>query len=426
MPYPFRRRNPRWFQALLLLGAAMLWTWSAPLGALAPTMEDDHAGHDHGEQAGHDEHAGHDHGGDDDDHAGEDEGLRLSPEQRERFGIVVRPAGPGALRNEVRLTGEIVFNEDRVVHMVPRVSGVAREVRVSVGDPVIAGDVLAVLESRELADAKAEFLAARSREALAVKTFEREQGLRNQQVSSEQDFLQTELALAEARIALRSAAQKLHALGLAEAAVKGLSDALDETITRFEVTAPISGIVTEKHIALGESLAADADILTVADLSSVWANLTLYAKDLAAVRQGQGLTVRSDHDGAEALAVIAMVTPFVAASTRSATARVVLDNGSGAWIPGTFVTGIIDTSQEAVPVVVPRQAVQNIDGQHQIFVEHEGAFEMQPVTMGRADRTQVEILAGLAAGTPYVAEGAFHLKATVVTRALGSHAGHGH
>ena len=113
-------------------------------------------------------------------------------------------------------------------------------------------------------------------------------------------------------------------------------------------------------------------------------------------------------------------------STRSATARVVLDNRDGAWKPGTFVTGFIATGQEALPVVVPRVAVQNIEGRDVIFVEHEGAFEMTPVTTGRADRTQVGIVSGLAVGTPYVAEGAFHLKATVVTSALGSHAGHGH
>jgi len=352
--------------------------------------------------------------------------VHLTPAQRERFGIVVNTAGPGILHHEVRLTGEIVFNEDKVVHLAPRVSGVTREVRVSMGDRVAAGDVLAVLESRELADAKAEYLAARSRESLAAKTFRRESALHEKRVVAEQDVLQAEQLLAEARIALRLAEQKLIALGLAQDAIRAISDDPGGTLTHFEVIAPITGIVTEKHITQGESLTAESDIITLADCGSVWANLAVYARDLSEVRKGQNLILRADHDGAEAQGTVSMVTPFVAATTRSATARVVLDNREGIWRPGTFVTAHIRTPELSAPVVVPRHAVQNVEGRNVVFVEHEGAFEMTPVKTGRSDRDRIEVVSGLEPGTPYAAEGAFQLKATVITRSLDSHAGHGH
>ena len=125
-------------------------------------------GHDHAE---HQEEAANDPASEDPQESAEtgheDEGLRLTPEQRKRFGIVVQTAGPGSLRNEVSLPGEIVFNEDRVVHVTPRVAGIAREVLKTVGDRVDAGEVMAVMDSRELADAKAEYLAAKARAALA-------------------------------------------------------------------------------------------------------------------------------------------------------------------------------------------------------------------------------------------------------------------
>ena len=395
---------------------------------------DDHAGHDHAaheesdapgehdEEADEDDHAGHDHAA----HADEEEGLQLTPEQRERFGIVVRPAGGGSLRSEVSLPGEIVFNEDRVVHLVPRVAGIAREVHKSVGGRVDAGEILAVIESRELADAKSEYLAAHARAALAESNFAREKALREQKISSEQDYLEAEQALAEARIALRSAEQKLRALGLPERATEALGSDHDETITRYEIRSPIAGVVTDKHISQGESLGADADIFTVVDTSSVWVNLAVHTKNLGAIRPGQEVTLRVDHSGAQARGEVAMVTPFVEESTRSATARVVLDNSDGRWVPGTFVTGFSDRSEEDLAVVVPRDAVQSIEGRDIVFVEHEGAFEMTPVTLGRTDRANVEVTAGLEPGMRYVAEGAFQLKATVITSNLGSHAGHGH
>lgn len=208
--------------------------------------------------------------------------------------------------------------------------------------------------------------------------------------------------------------------------MQALDAAQDEALTRYEVRSPLAGIVTEKHVALGESLEAHADIFTVANLSSVWVNLTVYAKHLGTVRPGQEVVLRVDHSGAQAHGMIAMITPFVDEATRSATARVVLENRDGAWMPGTFVTGFINLSADDLAVVVARHTVQNINGRDVVFVEHEGAFEMTPVTVGRADRTRLEIVDGLKPGTPVVVEGAFQLKATLITRTLDSHAGHGH
>ncbi|NLF18871.1 MAG: efflux RND transporter periplasmic adaptor subunit, partial [Lentisphaerae bacterium] len=154
--------------------------------AAAADAHDDHAGHDHGPApatraaaAAHDDHAGHDHGpapatraaeaaaDDHDDHAGHDHGaeghedegvVTLSDAERRNAGIVVAAAGPGDLATEVRLRGEIALNRDRVVHVIPLVAGVAREIRATEGDAVEAGQVLAVLDSSELAEAKLDYL----------------------------------------------------------------------------------------------------------------------------------------------------------------------------------------------------------------------------------------------------------------------------
>lgn len=437
--------------ALIVLGLALMWSFGVSLDAAA---QDSHAGHDHSAHAGetngdakhadeghakddHADHAGHDHAtstedgisnqADIDEHDEEDkEGLRLTPGQRKRFGIKMQPAGAGSLRNEVSLPGEIVFNEDHVVHMVPRVAGIVRKVHKRVGDRVAEGEVLAVLDSRELADAKSEYLAAKARGSLAEKTCAREKSLYEKQVSSEQDHLEAEQALAEARIALRSSEHKLHALGLAEKEVVAIDAEHDEAITRYEIRSPISGVVTERHISLGECLEANADIFTVVDTSSVWVNLAVYTKNLGVVRLGQEMILRVDHSGAQGRGEVSMVTPFVEKPTRSATARVVLDNSDGRWMPGTFVTGFCKTDEENVPLVVPRDAVQNIEGRDVVFVEHEGVFEMAPVSLGRMDRVNAEVTSGLKPGTLYVSEGSFQLKATIITSNLDSHAGHGH
>ena len=400
------------FYTVLLMAISGFWVVSG-LPSIAESNPLDHEGHDHEKPVAekHDDH---------------EDGLRLSSKQKKRYGIVMGVAGPGRLRTEVSLPGEIVFDEDRLVHLVPRVSGVARAVKKTVGDRVKVGEVMVVLESRELADAKSDYGAARARAGLAEKVFDREKALRAKKVSSEQDYLEAEQRLIEAGIDLRSADQKLHALGLSRATIKALGDEEDDDLTRYEIRSPIDGVVTKKHVATGESLAFDTQIFTIVDTRSVWVNLAVYAKNLGAVKAGSAVVLKIDHSGVKASGKVAMVTPFVDEATRSATARVVLSNQTGQWLPGTFVTGYISVSTDKAAVVVPRNAVQHVKGKDVVFVENKGLFSQKTVVVGRRDRTHIEIVGGLKPGSAYVVEGAFQLKTTIVTSSLGGHAGHGH
>ena len=424
--------------AFVLIGS-LAWApiLSEVLAREGAAEKEEHEGHVENENGEYNEKEHDEHGDEDEDahertavqvdgHENEDQELKLTVEQRQRFGITVELAGGRRLRDEISLPGEVVFNEDRVVHLVPRIAGIVRNVTKTVGDSVTAGEVLAVIDSRELADAKAEYFAAKAREKLAETTFAREKTLWEKQISSEQDFLDAQQAWAEARIERRSAEQKFRALGLPGAMAEMLDDESDETITQYEIRSPMDGIVVEKHIALGESLDANADIFTIVDMDSVWVNLTVYIKHLSAIHKGQTVVLRSDHNGAQVRGAVVMITPFAEESTRSATARVILDNRDARWMPGTFVTGFVGTSEDSLQVVIPRDALQQIEGSDVVFVEYEDGFEATAVTTGRTDREHVEILAGLSPGTPYVTAGAFELKATIVTRNLGSHAGHGH
>lgn len=136
-----------------------------------------------------------------------DKVVRLTPAKMQQFGIDVAVAGPGSLQTRLQLPGTVTLNTDRRVHIVARVPGIVREIRKNLGDTVRTGEVMAVIESRELADAKATYLAARERVALAATTFRREHDLWNKRISPEEDFLKAKQALAEARIELRVATQ---------------------------------------------------------------------------------------------------------------------------------------------------------------------------------------------------------------------------
>ena len=390
---------------LLLLGASLL------LGAPACTRDNaDHTNHT-------------DHADEETDHV--DEGIvRLDEHTAAEFGIEVAEAGPGELRVEVVLPGEVQVNPDSIAHITPRVPGVVRKVHKGLGDPVKAGDLLAVLDSRELAEAKAGFLAAIERLGLARSNLERETYLHEREISSEQEYLEARQAEAEVRISLQSAEQHLRAIGLTEQEIQGLRDQPDQVLTRYEMRAPFDGVVVEKHVTLGEMLGDDSLPFVIADLSDVWIVLTVYQKDLAAIGPGQRAHIVATHGLAEATGTIEYVSPILDKHTRTTTARVVMPN-AGEWRPGLFVTARVLVERVNAGVVVPKTAVQTIDGEQVVFVETSDGFAARHVRLGRSDAESVEILDGLTPGERYVAKGGFVLKAEL-GKASFEHAGHAH
>ncbi|MCZ6632375.1 MAG: efflux RND transporter periplasmic adaptor subunit [bacterium] len=389
----------------ILFGALLVLLWG-----VHPGYTENHEPGEHPEKTGHEPH--------------EDNVVRLSGAQIQEFGIELAVAGSGTLSVHVSLPGEIVVNPDRFAHIVPRVSGVVRRVHKKLGDRVQAGEGMAVLESRELSDLKSAYLAARERLALSEATFQREEKLWKDSISSEREYLEAKQALAEGRIVLRSAEHKLYALGFSEKHLSELPAQPDVSFTRYEITAPFVGRVIEKHITLGEAVKDDAEIFSVADLSTVWVNLTVYQKDLPSIRMGQQVEVSAREGIQKASGRIAYISPIIDEESRTATARLVLPNSKGHWRPGLFIIGKIAVESLFVPILVLKTAIQTVAEKPVVFVQEEEGFEPQLVKTGRGNETHIEILSGLRPGQTYAAKGAFTLKAQLSKGDFGE--GHSH
>jgi membrane fusion protein, heavy metal efflux system len=350
--------------------------------------------------------------------------VKLSEGERREFNIEVRSAGPGKLIDQLNLPGEIVLNPDRVGHIVPRVAGVIRSVFKSVGDPVQAGDLMAILESRELADSKAAYLAALKRIELAEATLRREEMLWRKRISPEQDYLEARNALAEARITLNSASQKLRAIGFSEEYLAQLPLQQDAAYTNYEIRAPFGGMVIERHLTPGEFHKDDHTAFTIADLSTVWVKISVYQKDLPIVRKGQRVHIFSGRGIPDTEGLIAYIEPGLKEQTRTAVAVVSLSNPQGLFRPGLFVTCKIEAGEFPIGLSVPKTALVQGENQILVFLETTHGFEPQPVVLGRSDEANTEILSGIKPGQLYVAKGGFTLQAQLSRRGFGD--GHAH
>jgi cobalt-zinc-cadmium efflux system membrane fusion protein len=368
----------------------------------------------------------------DDGHAHEegehvDEGIvHMTEAQMERFGIEVEKVRPGIFEVRKTVQGELVMNTDRTAHIVPRVSGVVSEVRSRLGDRVKKGDVLAVIESGDLADVKAAYLASIERLALADAVHGREEKLWKDKISSESEYLDAKKDLAEAKIEKRSAEQKLHSLGFSRTDLEKLRSESAERFTVFEITAPLDGTIVQKHITVGEAVKDDADIFMIVDLDTVWADLSIYKSDIGSLMIGQEVIITARSDMPATRGVISYVDPVIDPRNRTALARVVLDNTSGQLRPGTFVTAEIITDKPTGELVVDRSGLQEVDDQSCVFVWDGHCFRMRRVTVGRSNGQYAEIVAGLRPGEMIATTNSFRLKAELEKSVDNSCAGHGH
>lgn len=332
--------------------------------------------------------------------------VEIPDEVLKSIGVEIRTAGPATISPKLKLPGEIGFDEQTIVRVVPRVSGLVAAVYGQYGQLVQKGTVLAVVESQVLAEMRAQLLAARKQLGLARITFEREKELWEEKISAKQDYLAAQKALSDAEIAVDLASTKLRTLGVRPDAVDQKRD-----LARYEIRAPNFGLITARAIAEGQVLKEDAEIFTIADISTVWAQITVYAKDLDVLKLGQKATVRATAIDTEGEGTISYISALIGAQTRSAMARVVLENKDGRWRPGMFVTAELSVEEIPVPVAVSVDAIQTLDDHSVVFGRYGQYFEARPLKLGRSDGRMVEVLNGLSAGEQYAAKNSFAIKA---------------
>jgi len=338
--------------------------------------------------------------------------VELSDDAVRTSAIGIETAGPRVIRTVLEMPGEITLNGDKVTHVVPRMSGVLREIRKNQGDDVRRGEVIAVLDSSDLAEVKREFLETAQQAAFAKTAFEREERLWKRNIASEASYQSHERAYHEARLKHQSARQRLEALGIREASLQALGGP-GNTLTRYELRAPFNGVLIEKKVAAGQAVEPHDDLFTLADLSSVWVSVTVYAKDLNTVKEGQEVTVTAAPLGLTATGRISHVGSLVGAETRSAQARVALPNPGRQWRAGMFVTVAVMREEVTVPVAVKREGLQKFRDWDVVFIRYGNHFEARPLELGRSDGEWVEVLSGLGPGERYASTNSFILKADV-------------
>jgi len=341
----------------------------------------------------------------------EEEGvIVLTPQQIKAAGVEIvrtQAGGAGALTLPATIEGDPQGTQVVSAAIGGRVVALNR----NLGEAVSRGQVVAVIESREAASLRAEVEAASARSALAQSNLRREERLFALKVSPERDLIAARTAATEASIALRLAGQQVSAAGVGGGA-----------LNRIGVTAPIAGRITARAVVLGQTVASDAELFRVSNLSRVAVTVSLSPADAARVAVGTPVEVSAG--GRNSSARISFVSPVLSDTTRLVTIIALIDNSAGQWRVGEPVTALIGLpGARGGTVSIPASAIQTVENRQVVFVRTSTGFRAQPVTRGARGSGTVMVTSGLNGSEEVAGQGSFTLKAELA-KGEAEHGGH--
>jgi cobalt-zinc-cadmium efflux system membrane fusion protein len=351
--------------------------------------------------------------------------LELDAEAQERIGLETAEAQVTPLSAQIRITGVIGPDETRVAHIRSLSTGVITGVMVRRGDRVTAGQPLLTYDNVELGQtvagyrsALAALESARGEAEVARLALERADRLVEIGGIAQAEHQRRKAEYAAAQAAVRSSEaqlanlrQTLSRFGMSEDALK--ERAADAPAgARSTLRAPLAGVVLEVQAVRGETVSPERELATVADLSTVWILGDVYERDLASVAEGREARVVTDAYPDEPFGCrVTYVSQVLDPQTRTATLRCEAKNPNRRLRLQMFARLEIPAGAAREVVAIPREAVQQIDGEPSVFVRTgDDSFERRAVRLGATTEEWAEVVAGVQRGERVVTTGAVMLK----------------
>ncbi len=317
------------------------------------------------------------------------------------------------------LLGELGVNQNAYAEVSAPLAARVVALRAVEGQHVRIGEALATLESGELARTRGELATAEARRDLAQRALERKRGLNAEKIVPTREVQEAENETIAAEAQVRAARAGLQALGAPDRAADGAS------ASALVLRSPVSGVVLERTLALGQTADPAKPLFRIGELSTIW--LTVHAFERDAVRLVKGAPARITFaalPGRTFDGKVALIGQSVDPNSRTVAVRIDLPNRDRLLRPGMSATAWLPVGEQGTLLAVPAAAVQRVRDRWCVFIPKDHrTFEIRPIGRGRDIAGEVEILSGLSAGEPIVVDGAFLLKAeTERSAADGEHA----
>lgn len=326
-------------------------------------------------------------------------------------GIEVVPAEkrPGGARLEAVAT--VTYDATRHAEVNARAPGVLEALRVDIGAVVEAGAPLATVKSAAVGADRSRLRAAQTRVEVAKAEYDRESALRDKGIASDKEVLAARREWEDAKAERAAGRAALGMVGTGGGNAGG-----------YVLRAPLAGTVTARNATVGHMVDVDEVLFEIVDTRTMWVEIDLPEEELALVTTGQhAVFVLDAMPEREWSGTIGYIAPAVDPRTRTAKARVALDNPEGHLRANMYGRALIQLADARPTVMVPKEAVQRAAGATLVFVRlARDVFEARRVRVGLSEGNLVELLEGVAPGEPVATRGSFLLKTETLKGSIGA------
>lgn len=369
-------------------------------------------------------------GGEEAEH--EHEELQIPMERQKEWGIGLQTVSTKAIFKTLDLPGVLTVNQNRTAHISSFVQGKVVSHPADLGDRIRTGQTLVIINSPEFAQAQADFLRSRAEYLLGKKEYERAKMLWKERAIEEKEYLRREAEYENLATEFGALGSALHSYGLNH-------DQIDELIEKCKlvedkeykcdiadpnlpILSPISGTVIFRDVMTGEHVESDKILYTVSDLSTLWAILDVYEKDLPYIQKDSPVAISTSiYPERRFSGKITTISDVIDEKLRTVKIRAEVDNSEGLLKPNMYVQGEIENRMKQNDLLaIPEEAIQNWENEKIVFVCEEGdVFEARHVELGNKVGKDQIILGGLQEGDRIVVRGAFYLKAEMSKATFG-------
>ncbi len=354
--------------------------------------------------------------------------ITLDDEAREKIGLELESAQYRDASETIQITGVVGPNQTRLAHIRPLSRGRIQKVYVRIGDRVRAGQPLVAYDNIELGEligeyrsAKATLNKANAEADVSKRSVERAQRLvelgavaRAEHEKRDAEYKSAVASINMQKAQLEMVEQKMRRFGMTGAEIERLDAGADKRrgAPSTVLPSPFSGVVIKADVAEGEAVDTASELLTLADLSTVWVQGDVYEKDIASIRQGQ--TVKVVVNAYPDMAFNGKLTylgDMLDPQTRTAKVRCEVANPRGLLKLEMMATIQVPTGTLKKALMVPVATLQQVDNESVVFVKvEENKFAKRRVEIGTQSDGWVEVRSGLKEGEKVVTQGAFMLK----------------
>ncbi len=358
--------------------------------------------------------------------------LHLPPEKQKEWGVSLGTVSKQDISSMLVLPGVLMVNQNQTAHISSYVRGKVISHTADLGDRIRIGQSLVTINSPEFAQAQADFLRARANYLLSKKEFERAKMLWAEKAIEEKEYLRREAEHEKLSTEYGALGSALHSYGITH-------DQIDELIEKCEkiedkeyaceiadpnlpILSPIAGTVIFRDVVKGEHVEPDKILYTVSDLSTLWAIVDVYEKDLPHIRKDSHITITTSiYPGSIFPGKITYISDLIDKNLRTVKIRVEVANKQGFLKPNMYIQGKIENRLEQKDLLaVPEEAIQNLEGEKVVFVREKGdIFAVRHITLGHKVGDNRIITQGLSEGEQIVIHGAFYLKTEISKTTFG-------